>query len=203
MTLIELFAPTGALSEERQRHLGQQLVSELVAAPGAAAELIERGRAITSLVVHEPARWTVGARDVDDTEAPRYVVRISVPGGHLTDGMRAEIVTRVTRVLAHIDDDPDRFYRQPDAWVHIIEVPDGNVGAFGQILPTAAITNLVVRGTRPEPTTHGTCGGPATTIDPICGMTVPLTDTAITLDRDGVTYAFCNPSCRDLFVART
>lgn len=31
-------------------------------------------------------------------------------------------------------------------------------------------------------------------------MTVQLTDTAITIEDDGVLYAFCAAGCRDLFV---
>jgi YHS domain-containing protein len=42
----------------------------------------------------------------------------------------------------------------------------------------------------------------ATVVDPICGMAVALTDDAVTLDRDGITYGFCNPGCRDIFAGR-
>jgi YHS domain-containing protein len=38
-----------------------------------------------------------------------------------------------------------------------------------------------------------------TTTDPICGRVVPLTESALTLDYDGTTYAFCSRVCRDLF----
>lgn len=151
MTLIELFVPTGALAREQQRQLSRNLVDELLAAPAAPAELIERGRAITTVVVHEPVHWSVGGRDVDRTDPPRYIVRVSVPGGHITDRIRAEIVARITRVLAAADDDPQRFHERPDAWIHIIEVPDGNLGAYGRIMPTDAITDLLVRGTLPTP----------------------------------------------------
>ena len=43
---------------------------------------------------------------------------------------------------------------------------------------------------------------PDTAVDPICGMSVALTETAITLEHDGATYAFCNAGCRDIFVAQ-
>jgi YHS domain-containing protein len=40
---------------------------------------------------------------------------------------------------------------------------------------------------------------PGTAIDPICGMTVALTDTAIILEHQGTTYAFCCNGCRAVF----
>jgi YHS domain-containing protein len=201
MLFIELFAPKGALSEEQRRRLSQRLVTELVAAEGTPPGVIERIRGISWLVVHEPDVWTVGGRAVESTEDPRYVVRVSVPAGHLHDGMRAEIVTRITRVLAQVDDDPQRLYQQPDAWVHIVELSEGNTGAFGQVVRTADIVKLTVQGKRPEAVVPS-AEPPSTAVDPICGMTVTLTDTAITLEHDGTTYAFCATACRDLFAAQ-
>jgi YHS domain-containing protein len=202
MNLIELFVPTGSINEEQRATLGQRLVTELIAAPGAPVELIERGRSISWLVIHEPDVWTVGGRPVDPTEPPRYLVRLSVPGGHLDDGMRAEIVGRITRVLTEVDGDTSRLNRQPDAWVQIIEVPDGNLGAFGHVLPTSAITEFVVTGRELSAPGEPEGETSATLVDPICGMTMALTQSAITLESAGVTYAFCSTTCRDLFAAR-
>lgn len=198
MMFIELFVPAGALSADRRRGLSERLVTEVMAADGAPADLIERGRALSWLVVHEPETWTVAGQPVDPAQAPRYLVRVSVPAGHNTDGMRAELVTRITRVLAEVDDDPQRVYREPAAWVHIVELPDSRIGAFGRPMPLADITRLIMRGDAP---THPADNEPAmpTAVDPICGMTVSLTDNAITLDHEGTTYAFCSPGCRDIF----
>jgi hypothetical protein len=33
-------------------------------------------------------------------------------------------------------------------------------------------------------------------------MTVALTDTTITVEHGGATYAFCGPGCRELFTAQ-
>jgi phenylpyruvate tautomerase PptA (4-oxalocrotonate tautomerase family) len=62
---------------------------------------------------------------------PIYVVRVTVTPGALTDERKADVIQRVTRVLAEVDNDPDRPYREPDAWVHLVEVPDGNWGRSG------------------------------------------------------------------------
>lgn len=201
MMFVEVFAPKGTLGQEQRRRVAERLVTEVMSAEGAPAAVIERARAIAQAVVHQPDAWTVGGRPVDPTEDPRYVVRVSVPGAHLTDGMRAELVARVTRVLSEVDEDPRRLYREPSAWVHIVEIPDGNIGAFGHVMRTSDIVKMAVTGERVVPDGDpADARTPDTAVDPICGMTVALTETAITLERDGVTYAFCCVGCRTVFV---
>ena len=196
MNLVELFVPPGALSEGTRQRIAKTITTELIQAPGAPADLIERGRAMTWVVVHEPAVWTVGDRAVGHDDAPRYVVRVTVPGGHLNEAMRSELVARVTRALAANDPDGDRVYRQPDAWIHIIETPDGNAGAFGRPMRTSEIAEFISTGMVSQPTAGETM---ATVLDPICGMTVRVTDDSLTLEHDGTRYAFCSASCRDIF----
>jgi Cu+-exporting ATPase len=41
----------------------------------------------------------------------------------------------------------------------------------------------------------------ATAIDPVCGMTVKITPTTLHAEHDGKPYYFCNPRCREKFVA--
>lgn len=91
----------------------------------------ESARAISWLVWHDVAAWSVGGRPPKASEPPRYVVRVSVPAGSMNDQKRSEMVTRVTTVLAEVDDDPDRMANEPAAWVHITEVPEGNWGGAG------------------------------------------------------------------------
>jgi YHS domain-containing protein/phenylpyruvate tautomerase PptA (4-oxalocrotonate tautomerase family) len=203
MMLMELFVPKGALTEAQRRRVSERLVTEVMSAENAPADLLERGRALTYVVIHE-SEAMVGGRPADVAAPPQYVVRVSVPGAHNTDGMRAELVARVTRVLSEVAGDPHRLYREPHAWVHLIEVPDGNMGTFGQVVRIGDIMKLVVNPEAgpPESSTPADEAAPVTAIDPICGMTVALTDTAITLVQDGTTYAFCSTACRDVFAAR-
>jgi phenylpyruvate tautomerase PptA (4-oxalocrotonate tautomerase family) len=89
----------------------------------------------------------VGRRPADRRgEAPRFVVRVAVPAGSLDDAKRRDMVERVTRVLAVSDDDPARLAREPVAWVHINEVPEGNWGAMGRVVGFADIVDFVVTG---------------------------------------------------------
>ena len=116
MLFIEMFAPKGALSDEQRRHLSGRLVTEVMNAPDVPDTLIgaiERGRALSHAVVHEPDARSVGGRETDSTNAPRYVVRVSMPARHLTDGMRDELVARVTRVLSEFEEDPNTCTGNP------------------------------------------------------------------------------------------
>ena len=175
----------------------------MIFADGAPAAVIERGRAISQVIVYEPDLWIVGERTIDPTDGPRYFVRVSVPGGHLNDGMRAELVRRVTQAVAEVDEDPERLYEEPCAWVHIVEISDGNLGAFGQVVRTADIIKWTVTGERlAADDAPVDVPVPKSAIDPICGMTVELTDGAITLEHEGMTHAFCSTGCRDLFAAQ-
>jgi YHS domain-containing protein len=49
-----------------------------------------------------------------------------------------------------------------------------------------------------EDATDGPDGG---TVDPVCGMTVDPATAAARADHEGRTFYFCNPGCRDRFVA--
>lgn len=51
-------------------------------------------------------------------------------------------------------------------------------------------------GTAREP---GTAPQPAEAVDPVCGMTVPASASALTLEHDGTTYYFCCAGCRRTF----
>lgn len=203
MILIELFASKGSLNQEQRDRLSERLVKEVMRADNAPAAMMERARALTYVVVHEPDLMA-GGLGSDSSGKPNYLVRVTVPAEHSTDVMRAEIITRITRVLAEAEEDPKRLYREPAAWIQLIEVPDGNLGVYGQVTRIGDLMKMVV-------TEHYQPAGRATDtdekskqtlIDPICGMSVTLDEHAITLDRDGTIYAFCSTACRDLFLSQ-
>jgi phenylpyruvate tautomerase PptA (4-oxalocrotonate tautomerase family) len=137
MPFVELFAPKDALAGPGGTQLTERLVAEVMAAEGAPDT--EAARSISWLVVNEPDAWFVGGQAVSDTEPARYVVRVSVPAGSLDDTKRADMIERITRVLADAERDPQRLYQEPVAWVHINEIPDGNWGAFGRVVRLADI----------------------------------------------------------------
>ncbi|MGW0481434.1 tautomerase family protein [Nonomuraea sp. NPDC003214] len=144
MPFVELFVPKGSLDQERRENIGGRLVSEVMIAEGAPDN--EVARSISWLVVNEVDAWFIGGRELPAGEKPRYVVRVGVPAGSLTDDKRLDIVQRVTRVLADADPEPERFGRATSAWVHINEIPEGNWGAGGEIVRLENIAALVTRG---------------------------------------------------------
>jgi phenylpyruvate tautomerase PptA (4-oxalocrotonate tautomerase family) len=142
MPFVELFVPKGSLSEAQRKKLETQLVAEVMRVEGAPDT--PAARAISWLVLHEVDTWSVGGQRVRPDEAPRYVVRIAVPAGSLDYWKRAEMMRRVNDVLVEIDGDPDRLRRAPDAWIHIVEIPEGSWGAFGRVVGFRDIVAHVV-----------------------------------------------------------
>jgi YHS domain-containing protein len=200
MMFIELFIPKGTLSEEKRRHISERIIAELFVVDSAPAAVLEAGRAITQVVIHEPDQWNVGGQPIAPTEPPRYLVRASVPEAWREE-MSKHFISLVTRVLAEADKDPQRLYQEPHAWVHIMGVPEGSCGVFSQVMRSTDIIKLITKPFReaPEGSLPTEEPAPGTAIDPICGMAVPLTGTAITLEHNGTLYAFCSHGCRVVF----
>ncbi|WP_020578110.1 YHS domain-containing protein [Actinopolymorpha alba] len=200
MIFVELFVPKGTLAPEQRRAIGPRIVAELMSDQGAPEVVIESGRNLTQVIVHEPDTWTVGSQTVEPSDPPRYLVRVSVPQTW-RKGMGPYAISRITKVLAGLDQDPRRVYDEPIAWVQVIGIPEGGLGIFGQVMGTNDITRLITKPYReaPEGSIPVVEPEPGTAIDPTCGMTVPLTEKAITLEYAGTTYAFCCAECRTIF----
>jgi YHS domain-containing protein len=199
LLLIELFVPNGALSTEQRHDLGKRLI-EVMSEESAPTTIIEAWRAISQVIIYSPDTWIVGGRSVEPTDPPRYIVRVSVPGAWREE-MSAHAIARITRVLAEVDPDPQRFYQKPLVWVHVIGVPEGSCGVLGVVMRSTDIIKMVTKPYREASKSHSHTEKPApgTTIDPICGMTVVQNDMAITLEHQGAIYAFCSVGCRTVF----
>jgi phenylpyruvate tautomerase PptA (4-oxalocrotonate tautomerase family) len=144
MPFVEVFVPTGSLTDAQRAHITDTLVAEVMVAEGAPDTAA--ARSISWLLMHEVDTWVVGGQKLDGSEPTRFVVRVAVPSGSLDDAKRADMVQRITRVLADADDNPERFSLEPVAWVHINEIPEGNWGALGRVVGFADIAGFVVTG---------------------------------------------------------
>jgi phenylpyruvate tautomerase PptA (4-oxalocrotonate tautomerase family) len=109
MPFVEVSA--SEVPEERKQLIGEQLVAAVMDGEGAANS--PAARAISWLVWHELSAWSIGGQPVSPTEAPWHLSRIPVPAGSLTEQRNAQIIRRVTAVLAAADDQPGRFYQIP------------------------------------------------------------------------------------------
>lgn len=117
MPFVEVFAPHGSVTAQRQVELGNRLVAEVLRAGGAPVTGVAPWP-----VWHDVSYWAVGGQPTNARELADYVVRISVPAASMTDETRAEVVARVTKVLA--DNSSGRRKRTPTAWVQFIETDD-------------------------------------------------------------------------------
>jgi YHS domain-containing protein len=203
MMFIELFVPKGVLSEEQRRSLSERLINEFMTAEeatSAPAEVIEANKLIQQVIIHEPEVWSVGGKLINADEPPRYMVRVSVPASWRKD-MSEMVISRMTRVLADYDPNPQRLYDEPAAWVHVVGITEGSYGTFGKVLSSTDIVKLITKPFRESPDRHEhvMSAAPGTAIDPICGMTVPLVEGALTLEHDGTIYGFCSAGCLQVF----
>ena len=141
MPLIQVIAPKDSITHERQQDISRSLLDEVIAAEGAPdTPLI---RSITWVMWHEIDEWWVGSAPLSPGDPPRYFVQVGVPEGAMDDAKRQEIVERVTQVLAKSDDDPDRFMREPAAFVVVDEIPDGSWGTMGRVIRYPELVSLV------------------------------------------------------------
>ncbi|GAA4973668.1 YHS domain-containing protein [Nonomuraea thailandensis] len=206
MLLIEVFVPKGALSEEERQSLGRRLIDTLMTEDDShATEVLDAQRTLTQVLVHEPVTWVLGERPpaVPD-DPPRYLVRVTVPASWRKE-MCEYAVDIVTGTLSETERaagrDPERLRRRPHATVLVDGISEGGVGLHGKAMTSMDLTELVSRTYRdntarspapPQPA-HGTL------IDPICGMSVDLDDSTLTLVHQGALYGFCHGLCRRAF----
>lgn len=145
MPFVEVFTPAGSVTKEQRGRISERLVAEVMKGEGAPDT--DAARSLSWLVWHEPEVWSIGGRLVGDGESPRYVVRVTVPADSLDDTKRAEIVRRVTDVLADADDKPERMFGLPLAsFVLLNEVSEGNWGSIGRIFRFPEVEAFIAAG---------------------------------------------------------
>jgi YHS domain-containing protein len=169
-----------------------------------AIEVIDAQRTITQVLVHEPATWVLGQRPAADPVAPpRYLVRVTVPASWRKE-MSEPTVEIITGVLAETERaagrDPERVRREPHAVILVDGISEGGIGIHGRAMGSLDLMELVSRPYRDSATARPAPIVPqGQLIDPICGMSVDLDDSTITLVHEGALYGFCNGLCRRAF----
>jgi len=64
----------------------------------------------------------------------------------------------------------------------------------------AVLADIVAHKNRLQEESSGGICAPAEAVDPVCGMTVAVTATALSAEHAGTTHYFCGPGCRDTFL---
>ncbi|AHH20313.1 YHS domain-containing protein [Nocardia nova SH22a] len=198
MMTIELSVSPGALPPERRTELAERILHALTTGESAPPQVLDRARELTHVLIHTPETWVTGGPG--PATAPRYLVRVTVPGSWSnTDGFGSHVIGAITDAIAATESDPGRLRRDPHCLVQIIGLRDGGVGTLGHATSATEITRMITQDYRPEEDRRPVPDGH--TIDPVCGMTVEWATAQFTLRHDGVDYAFCAPGCRKVFVA--
>ncbi|MET7481648.1 hypothetical protein [Streptomyces sp. NPDC005538] len=205
MILIELFAPAGVFTPAQRQQLGKRLIDALMSTEDAHAEAVmDSARALTQVLIHEPAAWITGDRHpTDPTDPPRYLIRVSAPAAWRKE-MSAHAIERLTQALAEAEADagrnPDRLRDQPHTLIHVLGIAEGSLGMYGR--PMGSL-DLIQHMTAPHRDAIADIATgdlpPGTVIDPVCGMTVDLNSTDLTLDHENTVHGFCNGQCRRIF----
>lgn len=135
MPMIELSAPTGALTDEGRENIQRELAAVLLRWEGAPDTEFFRAQAWSYL--HElPGQAQVTAAD----DAPRFRVDVTVPQGALSQRRKDGLVNDATAaVLTAAGLDEGDALR---VWVLVHEQADGTWGAGGTVIRHADLVAL-------------------------------------------------------------
>ncbi|WP_026151708.1 YHS domain-containing protein [Streptomyces prunicolor] len=205
MILIELFVPQGVFDPAQRRRLGERLIDALMGTEDAHAKpVMDSARALTQVLVQEPAAWITGdPHPADPADPPRYLIRVSAPAAWRKE-MSGHAVERLTQALADTEAEagrnPARLRDQPHALVHVVGIAEGSLGMCGRPMGSLELIQHMTAPHRDDIAHLPTADlPPGTVIDPVCGMTVDLNTTDLTLEYDDTVYGFCNGQCRRIF----
>ena len=191
MMTVEVFTRPGTFTAAQRERLANDLLTRLMAEESAPEAVLAKARALTNVLVHEPATWATNGGE------PRYLVRLTVPGSWNTATFGAHVIPRITDAIAATEADAGRLYREPHCQVQIVGLKEHSAGTLGRVTTATDITRLMTDDYRASG--EQADAAPGTAIDPVCGMPVDLATATITLEHDGTLYAFCAPVCKKVF----
>jgi len=129
MPNIDVTYPAGALSQDAQAAVAQELTNILMEIEGTKGNAaIAAG---TWLLLHEAAENTIA---VGGKFSPgRYRVVVDVPAGVLNKDQKADLIHRVTEAVLRIEGAEDSPAQQARIYCLVNEIADGGWGFAGQV----------------------------------------------------------------------
>lgn len=200
MLVIDVTVPSGRFTAAERRDLARRLTAtELLGREGEGGARADAGvlalyESLTHVRIVEHDIWINDGEPLDEADPPRYVVDVRV--GAWGKEMAAHLIKGITRAIEAFEGTEGRLTRRPRVLVHVIGLPDGAYGAFGEPLNYDAFSDLISEAKigQADP-------GDGMVVDPTCGAVVPAAE-AFLLERDGATYGFCCPHCRGRFAKK-
>jgi YHS domain-containing protein len=196
MMTVEVFVTGRALTADAERDLADRLLRALTVGEAAPDSVLDSAREFIHVLVGQPRAWATGGPAPD--AAPRYLVRLTVPGSWSNREFAEHVVPMITDAVAATEPDPTRLRREPHCVVQIVGLREHRAGTLGRVTTSTEITRLMTQGFRDSGERPEAPAG--STIDPVCGMAVEWATARYTLTHDGVDHAFCAPGCRKVFV---
>lgn len=196
MMTIEVSVTGRALTADAERELADRILRALTFGEAAPSSTLDSARELIHVLVTQPRTWATGGPAAET--APRYLVRVTVPGSWSNEEFASHIVPMVTDAVAATEPDRSRLRREPHCVVQIVGLREHCVGTLGRATKSTEITRLMTRGFRDSGERPTAPEG--STIDPVCGMAVEWATARFTLTHDGVDHAFCAPGCRKVFL---
>jgi YHS domain-containing protein len=195
MMTIEVFATGRTLNADEERELADRILRALTFEEAAPDSVLDSAREFVHVLVGQPRTWATGGPAPE--KAPRYLVRLTVPGSWSNKEFAGHVVPLITEAVAATEPDPTRLRREPHCVVQIVGLREHCLGTLGRATTSTEITRLMTRGFRDSGELPEAPEGAA--IDPVCGMAVEWAGARFTLTHDGVDHAFCAPSCRKVY----
>lgn len=196
MMTIEINVSGRDLSAEAERDLAERVLMALTVEEAAPDSVMNKAREFAHVLVRQPHAWATGGPE--PAEAPRYLVRLTVPGSWSDREFGTHIIPMITDAIAATEPDPERLRREPHCVVQIAGLREYCIGTLGRALTGTEITRLMTEDFRASGEQLQAPEG--CTIDPVCGMPVEWDTAKFTVTHEGVDYAFCAPSCRKVFL---
>ncbi|WP_280458081.1 ATPase [Nocardia carnea] len=197
MMTLEISVTGRDLDARAEQELADRVLAALTGYDDAPDATLAKAREFTHVLIQQPRTWVTGGPATET--APRYLVRLTVPGSWSGDpDFGKNIIPMITAAIAGTEPDPQRLDREPHCVVQIVGLREHCAGTLGRSTTSTELTRLMTQDFRDSGRVPTAPEG--FTIDPTCGMQVEWATARITYNHDGVDYAFCAPSCRKVFV---